>query len=141
MARSLLQQIIASEMGLESFAEPDQGNDASHDDGPSDTPEERLQHPHESAPGEFALASSSSLASSLAPLPDYYKWYVCPGEDEFGNKIWAEYSKTVAEILEYIYNLPLIREEHGTGKHQQREEASDPALRNISSVAAVFVAC
>ena len=37
--------------------------------------------------------------------------------------------------------VSLVSQEHGTGEHQQRDEANDPALRNISSVAAVFVAC
>ena len=35
----------------------------------------------------------------------------------------------------------LVSQEHGTGEHRQWEEASHPALRNISSVGAVFIGC
>ena len=36
---------------------------------------------------------------------------------------------------------PPLSQEHVTGEHQQRDDATDPALRNIPSVAAIFVAC
>ena len=37
--------------------------------------------------------------------------------------------------------IPPVSQEAVTGEHQQRDEATDPALRNIPSVAAIFVAC
>ena len=37
--------------------------------------------------------------------------------------------------------IPPVSEEAVTGEHQQRDEATDTALRNIPSVAAIFVTC
>ena len=37
--------------------------------------------------------------------------------------------------------VPPVSQENVTGEHQQRDEATDPALRNIPSVAAIFVTC
>ena len=78
-------------------------------DGSSDTPQERRQHPtsHDIRPPP----PSTPPPPSPPPPPEYYKWHVCTGEDDFGNKIWVEYPKHVAEILEYMYNHPLMHEE------------------------------
>ena len=109
VARSLLQQIIASEMGLKSSAEFDQRSSASHDDGPSDTPQEWLQHP--TSQDIQPPPPSTPPPPSPPPPPENYKWQVCIGKDDYGNKIWVEYSKDVAEILEYMYNHPLMHED------------------------------
>ena len=82
---------------------------ASHDDGPSDTPQEWLQHP--TSQDIQPPPPSTPPPPSPPPPPEYYKWQVCTGKDDYGNKIWVEYPKHVAEILEYMYNHPLMHEE------------------------------
>ena len=55
----------------------------------------------------------TSPISSFSPLlpPDSVKWEVYTDKDKYGNKIWVEYPKHVAESLEYMYNHPLMHEE------------------------------
>ena len=57
--------------------------------------------------------SDTSPTSSSSPLlpPDSVKWEVYTDKDKYGNKIWVEYPKDVTEILEYMYNHPLMSED------------------------------